>query len=49
LSGADFETLIPKNLLNFPLQMQMQMMRWLHNLLTGRIGPALCGGLSLVL
>jgi len=35
-SGADFETLYPEEFAQFPLpNAKLQMMLWLHNLLTG--------------
>lgn len=47
-SGSDFETLYPEEYAKFPLtKCKLQMMRLLESE-TRRIGPALCGGLSLI-
>ena len=47
-SGADFETLYPEDYAKFPLtKCKLQMMRLLESD-SRRIGPALCGGLSLI-
>jgi FAD dependent oxidoreductase TIGR03364 len=48
-SGADFETLYPEAFAGFPLtRCKLQMMRMVQRDPTERIGPALCGGLSLI-
>jgi FAD dependent oxidoreductase TIGR03364 len=47
-SGSDFETLYPEDYAKFPLtKCKLQMMRLLESD-SRRIGPALCGGLSLI-
>lgn len=47
-SGSDFETLYPAVYAKYPLtKCKLQMMRLVEEGL-GRIGPALCGGLSLI-
>jgi FAD dependent oxidoreductase TIGR03364 len=47
-SGSDFETLYPEEYAKFPLtKCKLQMMRLVEAGLS-RIGPALCGGLSLI-
>ncbi|HSZ34466.1 MAG TPA: FAD-dependent oxidoreductase, partial [Puia sp.] len=47
-SGSDFETLYPEDYAKFPLtKCKLQMMR-LIEAESRRIGPALCGGLSLI-
>lgn len=47
-SGSDFETLYPDEYAKFPLtKCKLQMMRLVDEGLS-RIGPALCGGLSLI-
>jgi FAD dependent oxidoreductase TIGR03364 len=47
-SGADFETLYPEEYLKYPLtKCKLQMMRLIESG-TPRIGPAVCGGLSLI-
>lgn len=47
-SGSDFETLYPEEYAKFPLtKCKLQMMRLVEEGLS-RIGPALCGGLSLI-
>jgi FAD dependent oxidoreductase TIGR03364 len=47
-SGSDFETLYPEEYAKFPLtKCKLQMMRLLESE-SRRIGPALCGGLSLI-
>lgn len=47
-SGSDFETLYPEEYAKFPLtKCKLQMMRLAEEGLS-RIGPALCGGLSLI-
>lgn len=48
-SGADFETLYPEHYNSFPLtKCKLQMMRLVPQPYQWRIGPALCGGLSLI-
>jgi FAD dependent oxidoreductase TIGR03364 len=48
-SGADFETLYPEVFARFPLtKCKLQMMRLKSQPDSWRIGPALCGGLSLI-
>jgi FAD dependent oxidoreductase TIGR03364 len=48
-SGADFETLYPELFSSLPLtKCKLQMMRMVAQPEQWRIGPALCGGLSLV-
>ena len=48
-SGADFETLYPEDFARFPLtKCKLQMMRLIAQPDHSRIGPALCGGLSLI-
>lgn len=48
-SGADFETLYPEEFANHPLtKCKLQMMRLQAQPDNWRIGPALCGGLSLI-
>jgi FAD dependent oxidoreductase TIGR03364 len=48
-SGADFETLYPVEFANLPLtKCKLQMMRLVTQPDKWRIGPALCGGLSLI-
>lgn len=48
-SGADFETLYPEFFDDFPLtKCKLQMMRLAPQPGNWRIGPALCGGLSLI-
>lgn len=48
-SGADFETLYPEDFANYPLtKCKLQMMRFKSQPANWRIGPALCGGLSLI-
>lgn len=48
-SGADFETLYPEVFAGYPLtKCKLQMMRFQAQPADWRIGPALCGGLSLV-
>ncbi len=48
-SGADFETLYPEDFANYPLtKCKLQMMRLKPQPDNWRIGPALCGGLSLI-
>ncbi|HEY4935604.1 MAG TPA: TIGR03364 family FAD-dependent oxidoreductase [Puia sp.] len=47
-SGSDFETLYPEHFAKFPLtKCKLQMMRLIEEG-APRIGPALCGGLSLI-
>ena len=47
-SGADFETLYPEEYQAYPLtRCKLQMMRMLQADAAERVGPALCGGLSL--
>ena len=47
-SGSDFETLYPEEYLKYPLtKCKLQMMRLIETG-TPRIGPAICGGLSLI-
>jgi FAD dependent oxidoreductase TIGR03364 len=47
-SGSDFETLYPEDFATFPLtKCKLQMMRLIEEG-SPRIGPALCGGLSLI-
>ncbi len=47
-SGSDFETLYPEDYAKFPLtKCKLQMMRLIEEG-SPRIGPALCGGLSLI-
>lgn len=48
-SGADFETLYPEAYATYPLtKCKLQMMRLASQPDNWRIGPALCGGLSLI-
>ncbi|MBO9635163.1 MAG: TIGR03364 family FAD-dependent oxidoreductase [Chitinophagaceae bacterium] len=48
-SGADFETLYPEAFSRYPLtRCKLQMMRFRAQPDAWRIGPALCGGLSLI-
>lgn len=48
-SGADFETLYPEAFAAYPLtKCKLQMMRIMAQPNDWRIGPALCGGLSLI-
>jgi FAD dependent oxidoreductase TIGR03364 len=48
-SGADFETLYPEAYATYPLtKCKLQMMRFAAQPNDWRIGPALCGGLSLI-
>ena len=48
-SGADFETLYPEAYSGFPLiKCKLQMLRFRSQPDAWRIGPALCGGLSLI-
>ncbi|MEJ8843671.1 TIGR03364 family FAD-dependent oxidoreductase [Lacibacter sp. H375] len=48
-SGVDFETLYPEEFANHPLiKCKLQMMRLKTQPDSWRIGPALCGGLSLI-
>ena len=48
-SGADFETLYPEHFATFPFsKCKLQMMRLVSQPDAWRIGPALCGGLSLI-
>ncbi|RXK59352.1 TIGR03364 family FAD-dependent oxidoreductase [Lacibacter luteus] len=48
-SGADFETLYPEDFANYPItKCKLQMMRMQAQPGNWRIGPALCGGLSLI-
>jgi FAD dependent oxidoreductase TIGR03364 len=48
-SGADFETLYPEHFAQAPItKCKLQMMRLIAQPQGWRIGPALCGGLSLV-
>lgn len=48
-SGADFETLYPEEFSKLPLtKCKLQMMRMAAQPAEWRIGPALCGGLSLI-
>lgn len=48
-SGADFETLFPEEFSSHPLtRCKLQMMRLAQQPANWRIGPALCGGLSLI-
>ncbi|WP_315820170.1 TIGR03364 family FAD-dependent oxidoreductase [Paraflavitalea speifideaquila] len=48
-SGADFETLYPEAFSAYPLtKCKLQMMRFAAQPNDWRIGPALCGGLSLI-
>ena len=48
-SGADFETLYPEDFAAYPLtKCKLQMMRLTAQADHWRIGPALCGGLSLI-
>jgi len=48
-SGADFETLYPEAYASYPLtKCKLQMMRTIAQPDDWRIGPALCGGLSLI-
>ncbi len=48
-SGADFETLYPEAFAGYPLtKCKLQMMRFAAQPDDWRIGPALCGGLSLI-
>jgi FAD dependent oxidoreductase TIGR03364 len=48
-SGADFETLYPEEFAKLPLtKCKLQMMRMVAQPHEWRIGPALCGGLSLI-
>ncbi len=48
-SGADFETLYPEAFSQHPLtRCKLQMMRFRAQPDAWRIGPALCGGLSLI-
>jgi len=48
-SGADFETLYPEHFVKFPFsKCKLQMMRLAAQPDLWRIGPALCGGLSLI-
>ena len=48
-SGADFETLYPESFKEYPLtKCKLQMMRAAAQPYDWRIGPALCGGLSLI-
>jgi FAD dependent oxidoreductase TIGR03364 len=48
-SGADFETLYPEEFSKLPLtKCKLQMMRMVAQPNEWRIGPALCGGLSLI-
>lgn len=48
-SGADFETLYPEHYAQLPVtRCKLQMMRFREEGIQRRIGPALCGGLSLI-
>ena len=48
-SGSDFETLYPESFSKYPLtKCKLQMMRLVSQPANFRIGPALCGGLSLI-
>lgn len=48
-NGADFETLYPEHFLQLPVtKCKLQMMRLVSQPGDWRIGPALCGGLSLI-
>jgi FAD dependent oxidoreductase TIGR03364 len=48
-NGADFETLYPENFAELPVtKCKLQMMRLVSQPENWRIGPALCGGLSLI-
>jgi FAD dependent oxidoreductase TIGR03364 len=48
-NGADFETLYPEHFLQQPVtKCKLQMMRLAPQPMDWRIGPALCGGLSLI-
>jgi FAD dependent oxidoreductase TIGR03364 len=48
-SGADFETLYPEAFIEYPLtKCKLQMLRLVAQPHEWRIGPALCGGLSLI-
>ncbi len=48
-SGSDFETLYPEHFSKYPLtKCKLQMMRFAMEDRNQRIGPALCGGLSLI-
>jgi FAD dependent oxidoreductase TIGR03364 len=48
-NGADFETLYPENFSRQPVtKCKLQMMRLAAQPMDWRIGPALCGGLSLI-
>lgn len=48
-NGADFETLYPESFKEYPLtKCKLQMMRLVTQPDAWRIGPALCGGLSLI-
>jgi FAD dependent oxidoreductase TIGR03364 len=48
-NGADFETLYPEHFLEQPVtKCKLQMMRLVSQPQEWRIGPALCGGLSLI-
>jgi FAD dependent oxidoreductase TIGR03364 len=48
-SGADFETLYPESFAEYPVtKCKLQMMRVAAQPHNWRIGPALCGGLSLI-
>lgn len=48
-NGADFETLYPEIFsANYFTKCKLQMVRYSSNLAKTRIGPALCGGLSLI-
>ena len=48
-SGADFETLYPQKFRQLPItKCKLQMLRFISNTSTERIGVSLCGGLSLI-
>ena len=48
-SGADFETLFPEKFTDLQItKCKLQMMRFVHTADDFKIGPSLCGGLSLI-
>ncbi len=48
-NGSDFETLYPEQFSKYPItKCKLQMMRFVQEDVSQRIGPALCGGLSLI-
>ena len=48
-SGADFQTLFPEEYSKYPLmQCKLQMMRLASGTTSWKLGPALCGGLSML-